>query len=635
MKNLLKFFLFLLIISCNEDPILYTLTTSSNPPEGGILNPETSQFEEGKTVVLNAIPSEEYTFFNWVGVTGSGSSTSIVMDSDKTVTAVFTKKRYALNLSIEGEGNVDEAIIKPGVKTDYDSGTVVELTANPESEWIFSEWKGDLSGTENPKQITIDRPKEIIAVFVKKKYPLTIDLSGNGSVEEKIIKQGKSNDYNSGTIVELKAIPESGHSFLKWSGDLSGSTNPVQITVDGPKTITAEFYNIDNFTGLPIVYVDTGGAAIDSKEDYVEGTVSINGGDSFESLTDVEMKIKGRGNSTWWQGGVWNKWPYQIKFGDKTEVLGMPKDKKWVLLAEISDVSLIRNKIVREIANSGNFDYVPQAEYVELFLNNEHAGTYLIGQKVEESENRVNIGDNGYLVEIDTDANGRIDPEDVYFKSSQSNFWSENNVFNIKEPELDYDSDKFNTIKDFVDNFEKALFGDNFKDPELGYRAYIDLDSFIDWYIVNEISKNQDAASYSSIYFNYIPSGKIKMGPIWDFDLAFGNVNYSTAEFSTGFWIKSGSPWYKRMFEDDYFTNLVKERYNFFYENLDQFNSKVDDFELYISKSQKKNFELFPGLLDPNVELWPVPARFDSHHGYVDYLKTWIRDRMEWLNTWL
>ena len=635
MKNLLKFFLFLLIISCNEDPILYTLTTSSNPPEGGILNPETSQFEEGKTVVLNAIPSEEYTFFNWVGVTGSGSSTSIVMDSDKTVTAVFTKKRYALNLSIEGEGNVDEAIIKPGVKTDYDSGTVVELTANPESEWIFSEWKGDLSGTENPKQITIDRPKEIIAVFVKKKYPLTIDLSGNGSVEEKIIKQGKSNDYNSGTIVELKAIPESGHSFLKWSGDLSGSTNPVQITVDGPKTITAEFYNIDNFTGLPIVYVDTGGAAIDSKEDYVEGTVSINGGDSFESLTDVEMKIKGRGNSTWWQGGVWNKWPYQIKFGDKTEVLGMPKDKKWVLLAEISDVSLIRNKIVREIANSGNFDYVPQAEYVELFLNNEHAGTYLIGQKVEESENRVNIGDNGYLVEIDTDANGRIDPEDVYFKSSQSNFWSENNVFNIKEPELDYDSDKFNTIKDLVDNFEKALFGDNFKDPELGYRAYIDLDSFIDWYIVNEISKNQDAASYSSIYFNYIPGGKIKMGPIWDFDLAFGNVNYSTAEFSTGFWIKSGSPWYKRMFEDDYFTNLVKERYNFFYENLDQFNSKVDDFELYISKSQKKNFELFPGLLDPNVELWPVPARFDSHHGYVDYLKTWIRDRMEWLNTWL
>ena len=124
------------------------------------------------------------------------------------------------------------------------------------------------------------------------------------------------------------------------------------------------------------------------------------------------MKIKGRGNSTWWQGGIGRpvntKKPYQIKFGDKTEVLNMPKDKKWVLLDEISDISLIRNKIIREIANMGRFDYVPQAKYTELFINNEHKGTYLIGQKVEESKNRVNIGDNGYLIEIDTDAHGRI-----------------------------------------------------------------------------------------------------------------------------------------------------------------------------------------------------------------------------------
>ena len=147
------------------------------------------------------------------GATGSGTSTNVVMDSDKTVTAVFTKKRYALNLNVEGEGTVKETIIKAGVKTDYDSGTIVELTANPESEWVFSEWKGDLTGSENPKQITIDGPKEITAVFVKKKYPLTIEVSGNGSVEEKIIKQGKSTDYNSGTIVELTANPESGYSF--------------------------------------------------------------------------------------------------------------------------------------------------------------------------------------------------------------------------------------------------------------------------------------------------------------------------------------------------------------------------------------------------------------------------------------
>jgi len=213
MKKLLKFFLLLVVISCTEDPILYTLTTSSNPPEGGTLTPETSQFEEGETVLLKATPSEEYTFFNWVGATGSATSTSIVMDSDKTVTAIFIKKRYALNISIEGEGNIEEKIIKAGVSTDYNSGTIVELTANPESEWVFVEWKGDLTSSENPKQITIDGPKEITAVFEKKRYPLTIEIEGNGSVDEKIIKAGASTDYNSGTILELTALPENGWAF--------------------------------------------------------------------------------------------------------------------------------------------------------------------------------------------------------------------------------------------------------------------------------------------------------------------------------------------------------------------------------------------------------------------------------------
>jgi hypothetical protein len=123
------------------------------------------------------------------------------------------------------------------------------------------------------------------------------------------------------------------------------------------------------------------------------------------------------------------------------------------------------------------------------------------------------------------------------------------------------------------------------------------------------------------------------MGPIWDFDLAFGNVNYSSAENPEGFWIKSRSPWYIRMFEDSYFSNQVKERFNYFYSNLSVISSQVDDFESYITRSQKKNFELYPGLLDPSVEVWPVPARFDNHHDYVEYLKAWIQTRMEWLKT--
>ena len=628
MKKLLYYFLVLFLVSCSKDPILYTLTTSVNPLEGGTLTPTTTQFEEGETVVLNATPSTEYTFFAWSGVSGSSASTSIVMDSDKAVTAVFTKKRYALNISIEGEGEVNEKIIKAGVSTDYNSGTIIELSASPAIEWIFVEWKGDFSEVENPTQISIDKPKNITAVFEKKQYPLSIEIEGNGSVEEKIIKPGLANDYNSGTIIQLNAVPENGWSFLKWSGDLLSSKNPIEITVDMAKTIKAEFFNPDQFTGLPIIYVNTNGVAIDSKEDYVEGVASIIGGENYPDLVEAEMKIKGRGNSTWWQGGVWGKKPYQIKFDDKTEVLNIPKDKKWVLLAELSDKSLIRNKISREMGDISRFDYVPKAEYVELFINDQHAGTYLIGQKVEESKNRVNVGDKGYLIEIDQ--TNRIDEDDVYFTTDG---WSKfpSNLFNIKEPSLELNSNEYNLIKNHIIDFEEALFGDNFTDADLGYRAFIDLDSFIDWYLINEICKNQDAATYSSIYFNYIPGEKIKMGPLWDFDLAYGNVDYSNATYPEGFHIKS-NPWYKRMFEDPYFNSLVKDRFLYYETNLDMLLNKIDLIEKYLEKSQQKNFEIWPIL---GQYVWPNPVYYDTHHEEVEHLKDWIEQRMTWLKTWL
>ncbi|MDC0506366.1 VCBS repeat-containing protein [Flavobacteriaceae bacterium] len=241
MKKSALFLSFLFVVSCTKDPIIYTLTTSANPSDGGTVSPSTQQYDEGKTATITAAASAEYVFQSWSGATGSSNSTSVVMNSDKSVTANFVKKKYALTTTVEGEGTVTEKVIKAGAATDYNSGTIVELTAVPNGEWLFVEWKGDVTGTENPTQITIDKAKAITAVFVKKQYPLTIEIEGEGTVSEKVIKAGLATDYNSGTIVELTAEPTGDWEFVEWTGDVMSTENPVQITIDEAKTVKVNF----------------------------------------------------------------------------------------------------------------------------------------------------------------------------------------------------------------------------------------------------------------------------------------------------------------------------------------------------------------------------------------------------------
>ena len=201
MKKLLLLLLFIPLVftSCSKETIKYTLTTSVNPVEGGDINPNGGIVDEGTQISIVASPAAEYLFDKWSGAaSGSSPSISVIMDSDKSVTANFIKKKYALTTTVEGEGTVTEKIIKAGAATDYNSGTIVELTAEPSAEWVFKEWTGDITGTENPTQITIDKAKSVTAVFVKKQYKLSVFVRGEGTVTEKIIKSGLATDYNSG-----------------------------------------------------------------------------------------------------------------------------------------------------------------------------------------------------------------------------------------------------------------------------------------------------------------------------------------------------------------------------------------------------------------------------------------------------
>ena len=203
MQKFILLFSVLFVISCTKDPIIYTLTTSANPSEGGTVSPIVKVYNEGETATITATPATEYVFQSWSGATGSASSTSLVMSSDKSVTAYFIKKQYALTTSVEGEGTVSEKVIKAGVATDYNSGTIVELTAEPSAEWVFKEWTGDITSTENPVQITIDKPKTVKAIFKNNLYELKtqiIDVSYNQSYDIKKLRNGFTREGVAGSF---------------------------------------------------------------------------------------------------------------------------------------------------------------------------------------------------------------------------------------------------------------------------------------------------------------------------------------------------------------------------------------------------------------------------------------------------
>ena len=632
MKKTIFFLIIFFYFSCNKEPVIYTLTTLSNPPSGGQVTPESSDYEDGEIVNLKAIPNAEYLFENWSGTEGLDNP-SVIMNSDKIVTANFIKKKYPLTIKIDGEGTVDEKIIRQGITTDYNSGTIIQLTANYSGEWIFSHWKGDLSGSKNPVQIIIDKPTSIIAVFInsttnellefsllKENNPiLEADLIFN--IENDLVYKHTPNFFNAENLVAT--FKHNGKSvkigdIIQFSDSLENNFNKILlfdvIAINGnTKTYRVR---LDNFTKLPVILIDTENESeINSKEEYIEGDLTFIGKEYLDPNYSKKIKIRGRGNYTW----SLPKKPFQIKFKEKTSFFDLAKDKKWILLANYTDKTMLRTAIAFEMGYLSKLDWTPKYDFLEVFLNKEYYGTYQLSEKVEEDDHRVNIGENGYLIEVDQLE--KTDPDDIIFRTQK-------NLFNIKSPDLNEGSSEYDYIKNYINKVENTLYSDNFNDSLNGYKTLIDVDSFVDWYLINEISKNNDAQFYSSCYMTLIPGEKLKMGPIWDFDIAFGNTRQNNNGSPSGFWIKNSS-WYEIMFKDEYFVKKVKERFMFFYENKDRILTISDELSTKISKSRIENNKKWDTLgkyIYPNLVY-----RFESFEGEKDYLHKWINSRFEWM----
>ena len=396
-------------------------------------------------------------------------------------------------------------------------------------------------------------------------------------------------------------------------------TEPVTMTVTTSKGTKDYVVNVYSYTGLPVMRIDTeGGRSITSKETYLNAHMKLTedvktrgGGDVLEA----DLLIKGRGNSTW----LFKKKPYRLKFNEKVSLLGEHKDRSWILLANYADKSVLRTHAAFYMGKISNLEYTSSSHFVELFLNGKYDGTYELCEKIKVSNHRVAVGDDGFLLEIDAEAEDDSDSRYFYV-------YSLSNPVNIKEPDVQYNDANYNYIENFLEKVDNALYGLNFRNTSTGWQAYMDMDSFVDWYLINEISHNTDSRMFKSCFMSLKRGGKLKMGPLWDFDLAFGNTDYWDRG-PEGFWVKDAD-WFERLFEDPAFVNRVKERFDYFYNHLPDILNEIDAEGQYLKYSMVANENRWHSLYAysvPNVEIW------GSYQNEVQSVKEWLKKRMDWL----
>ena len=219
-----------------EEKLNYTITVSAG--EGGSVDTLGGTYPEGTVLTITATPDAEYLFDGWSGTEISTSNPlNVILTGNESVVANFVKKQYDLALSIEGEGTVEEVVTKTG--KEYASGSEVELTAIPAEGWMFNGWTGDLETIDNPVSITIDEAKSVTANFIRKTYELTVNIEGEGTVDEQVVVAPSQYEFE--TQVELTANPAEGWEFSNWSGAVEGTDNPVTIEITDAKEVTAVF----------------------------------------------------------------------------------------------------------------------------------------------------------------------------------------------------------------------------------------------------------------------------------------------------------------------------------------------------------------------------------------------------------
>ncbi|MDA3852966.1 MAG: CotH kinase family protein [Bacteroidales bacterium] len=617
----------------------FTLTASAqNHWESIILAENEWSYFEGNSEPDAAWNSASFDDANWKqGLGGLGYNDGDDATVVTAVSSLYLRKTFQVS---------DPSIIEQlFLDIDYDDGFVTYINGQElaRSSNITSGAPAFDSGTST------DREAQVYNGGVYERYKLDKSplVAGDNVLAVHILNTNTSSSDLS-ALVNLHA-------------QIAGSTRVYQNT-------PSWFVEPINYTSsnLPIVKITTNNQSIqdDPKITAHMGIIN-NGHGNINHLTDTFTDYDGyigvetRGQSSQY---FFPKKSYGLEtrdeFGENLNVnlLGMPKENDWILYAPYSDKSMLRNVITFELAKSLG-TYSSRTAFCELYVNDNYEGIYVLMEKIKRDDSRVNIdslisisGDDnslsgGYIFKVD-----KIDPDYVnlytgwttYPTPSYPNAMDITYQYLYPKPKNIKISER-NYLKNFVTEAEEVLISSEFDNKETGYNSYLNMGSFIDFMLINEVSKEVDKYRYSNYFYKKKSSkgGEIFAGPIWDFNLGYGNVNYWYDGTLTSGWLYSDVKnldnsiifWWKRLMEDAYFESEAKRRYQAL--RNDEWNDAnvtylIDSITDYLAQAQIRNYKRWPIL---GTEVWPnyVWANM-TYADETEQFKTWILGRLSWMD---
>jgi len=369
------------------------------------------------------------------------------------------------------------------------------------------------------------------------------------------------------------------------------------------------------YAGLPRIVIETEDfAGVRDRETEIPSHLQIYGEKAPESEV-YELTVRGRGNSSF----KMPKYGLKLEFKDKVKLLGMPKNRDWALIANYGDKTHLRNYMMTRLSEWLGAKYTPRMQFVELYLNRKYMGLYLLSESIKVAKNRVNIEENDTTFLVEKEDSKKFDPP--YVQSDNGYYY---HIKSPKNPSPETEELLLDHIKAF-ENFAMRPYRYNSNEIV----QWIDLDDYLLFYWVHEYSKNEDGNFARSVHFTWKKGEPIHFGPLWDFDLAFGNASREQN--------KAPEEWYIRRYRLNYYilqNSLVDSAAVVYWkEHRETFKALIDSVPLYrsiIDKAIENEYRRWPVM--KNTENWALKDPYDSYDEAVETMIEWMKQRYQWID---